>query len=55
MRNLRKKKEPKLTQKALAEAMELPITTLRNWEQGRVAPPAYIRKLVEAFLNSYGG
>jgi DNA-binding transcriptional regulator YiaG len=55
LRSLRAAKVPRLTQRCLAEALDLPLTTLRNWEQGRAAPPGYVRRLVEAFILAFQG
>jgi DNA-binding transcriptional regulator YiaG len=43
---------PDLTQEALAERLEMPVATLRKWEQGQGAPPSYIRTLLESYLKS---
>jgi putative transcriptional regulator len=37
-----------MTQEAFAEAFHLPITTLRDWEQGRSTPDAPARALLLA-------
>ncbi len=51
LRGLRKA-VPGLTQEDLSERLHLPLPTLRNWEQGRTAPPPYLRTLLEFYLNS---
>lgn len=35
------------SQKAFAETYGIPITTVRNWEQGIAEPPAYVLALLE--------
>ena len=44
------------SQKAFAESYQIPITTIRNWEQGIAEPPIYVlnllEKVVEADLKS---
>ncbi len=46
-----KKLREGMTQEETAAFLKVPLTTLRNWEQGRVAPPAYVRRLIERALN----
>lgn len=54
--SLRKLRNSKgLTQEGLCERIKVPLSTLRNWEQGRVAPPFYVRRLIEKFLRDFGG
>lgn len=51
-RRLKKlRKATGLTQIEVAETLAIPLTTLRNWEQGRVEPPTYVRLLVERALE----
>ena len=35
-----------LTQKAFAELFDIPVSTLRKWEQGESSPPPYVLKLI---------
>jgi len=35
-----------LTQKAFAERYEIPLSTLRKWEQGEAAPASYVVRLI---------
>ncbi len=49
---LREKKG--LTQVECATALDISVKTLRNWEQGRAEPPAYIRKIVYKLLQQLG-
>lgn len=49
LRRLRKL-VPGLTQAKLCDVLGLPLNTLRNWEQGRNAPPEYVRGLIERTL-----
>ena len=35
-----------MTQKDIAELLEIPVTTWRQWESGRREPPEYIEKLI---------
>lgn len=39
-----------LTQKAFAEMFEIPVSTLRKWEQHEAAPPAYLIRLIAKSL-----
>lgn len=41
-----------LTQGSLSERLGIPLATLRNWEQGRTAPPHYLRTLMEEYLKN---
>lgn len=48
------RKEYGMTQKEISELLNIPLTTWRQWEQGRREPPEYIEKLVVyslKFLN----
>ena len=40
-----------LSQNAFAELIETPVATLRDWEQGRFAPPGAARRLLEIALR----
>ncbi len=35
-----------LTQKAMADLMEIPLRTIQKWEQGERTPPPYVRRFV---------
>ncbi len=52
LRKLRQSKS--LTQQEVADLIEVGVSTYRNWEQGRTAPPAYARKLVETSIKNHG-
>lgn len=39
-----------MTQKAFASAYEIPLSTLRKWEQGETAPAAYVTRLIAGTL-----
>ena len=41
-----------LSQSQFAERLEIPLGTIRNWEQGRRVPPNYVLRLIEKELNS---
>ncbi len=45
------RKSKGLIQTAAAHLLDIPVSTLRNWEQGRTLPPPYVRRLVERILN----
>lgn len=36
-----------LTQEAFSRKFDIPISTVRNWEQGLSVPPDYVCKLLE--------
>lgn len=42
--------ETGLTQKAFADMYEIPVSTLRKWEQHEAAPPDYVLKLIARTL-----
>lgn len=48
MKELRKKSG--MTQKEFAEHYEIPISTLRKWEQGESSPAPYVLKLIAGTL-----
>ena len=48
MKELRKKSG--MTQKEFAEHYEIPISTLRKWEQGEASPAPYVLKLIAGTL-----
>jgi putative transcriptional regulator len=41
-----------LTQTAFAEKIEVPVETVRNWEQGKRAPRGPARALLKMIANS---
>jgi DNA-binding transcriptional regulator YiaG len=43
-----------LSQPEAARFLDIPVSTLKNWEQSRTLPPPYVRKLVERALNAHG-
>jgi DNA-binding transcriptional regulator YiaG len=43
---LRARKSSGLTQSQTADALGVPLGTLRNWEQERVVPPTYLHSLI---------
>lgn len=46
------RKETGLTQKAFAEMYEIPVSTLRKWEQHEATPPDYVIRLIAMSLPS---
>lgn len=46
--------ETGMTQKQLAELLDVPRRTLQNWELGTRECPQYIVALIEYFLRSEG-
>lgn len=40
------RKQLGMTQEEFAKALRIPVATLRNWEQGRVAPDPAVRSLL---------
>ncbi|WP_272645672.1 helix-turn-helix domain-containing protein [Paucibacter sp. XJ19-41] len=40
-----------LTQAAFAERIDTPVATLRDWEQGRFAPPGAVACLMRLIVN----
>ena len=44
------REETGLTQKAFADMYEIPVSTLRKWEQHEAAPPEYVLKLIARTL-----
>ena len=45
------RKQLNLSQQAFADLINTPVATLRDWEQGRYAPPGVMLKLAEIVLN----
>jgi DNA-binding transcriptional regulator YiaG len=43
-----------LTQEEAARALEVPVSTIRNWEQGRTAPAPYVARLIMKLLDCQG-
>lgn len=43
-----------LTQKAFAEALQIPEKTIKNWEQGQRKCPEYLLRLMGYFLEKEG-
>lgn len=41
-----------MTQEQFAAAMHIPVATLRNWEQGRVAPDPAAQSLLTVFAKN---
>jgi transcriptional regulator with XRE-family HTH domain len=39
-----------MTQKAFAQMYEIPVSTLRKWEQGEASPPQYVVNLIAETL-----
>ncbi len=44
IREIRKKTG--MTQKSFAEVYDIPLSTLRKWEQGEASPPDYVIRLI---------
>ena len=42
----------KMTQEQFAEALRIPVATLRNWEQGRVEPDPAAKSLMRVFAKN---
>ena len=40
-----------LSQSQFADYLEIPVATIRNWEQGRRVPPDYVISLIGKVLN----
>ena len=43
-----------LTQKQFSEHFDIPIGTLRRWEQGQGKPPSYVMTLLERAMREEG-
>lgn len=39
------------SQDRAAEALDIPVATIRGWEQGRHTPPVYIQRLILRLLE----
>lgn len=55
LKALRESFGPEFTQEKAAAYLDVPLSTLRSWEQGRYEPPPYVRKLVRRLLENYPG
>lgn len=44
------RKKTNLTQKAFADMLGIPLSTLRKWEQGEASPPKYVVDLITKSL-----
>lgn len=42
-----------LTQTAFAKAYQIPVSTLRKWEQGEASPAPYVLRLLAATIPEY--
>ena len=40
-----------MSQKQFADVFEIPLSTLRKWEQGESNPPTYIYKMISKLIN----
>jgi putative transcriptional regulator len=45
------RKRRKLSQPEFAEALRIPLATLRNWEQGRTTPDGATTRFVQLYLD----
>lgn len=43
-----------LSQSKFANMFEIPVSTLKDWEQGRRNPPAYVVKMIKTILEQRG-
>lgn len=46
--------QTKFTQKQFAEMFNVPLSTLKDWEQGRRHPPVYVIKMMKTILELQG-
>ena len=46
--------QTKLSQSKFAAMFDIPVSTLRDWEQGRRTPPAYVLKMIKTILHENG-
>lgn len=44
------RKSTGLTQKAFADTFDIPLSTLKKWEQGEASPPYYVVRLISKSL-----
>ena len=40
-----------LSQKKFAELFDIPLSTLKDWEQGRRVPPTYVPRMMDMILQ----
>ena len=45
------REKTKMSQKQFADVFEIPLSTLRKWEQGESNPPIYIYKMISKLIN----
>lgn len=45
------REKTKMSQKQFADVFEIPLSTLRKWEQGESNPPTYIYKMISKLIN----
>lgn len=45
------RKQSGMSQKQFADYLEIPVATIRNWEQGRRVPPDYIINLIAKVMD----
>lgn len=43
-----------LSQPDAAAHLDIPVSTLRGWEQGRHTPPPYVQRFILRLLGQYG-
>ncbi len=48
------RKLAKLSQPEAADRLEVPVTTIRGWEQGRHTPPLYVQRFILRLLSQHG-
>ena len=46
--------QTKLSQSKFAAMFDIPVSTLRDWEQGRRTPPAHVLKMIKTILHENG-
>jgi DNA-binding transcriptional regulator YiaG len=44
-----------LSQERAAAYLQVPVSTLRGWEQGRHTPSPYVQRFVTRLLEQHGG
>ena len=47
------RKTTQMTQKAFAEAFDIPVRTLQNWEEGINAPNRYTKRCLTEHVNRW--
>lgn len=45
------RKSTGLSQQKFADFFHIPVTTLRDWEQGRRTPPSYVPEMMQTILS----